>query len=91
MVAEVIYSDMDNNQAPKDLSLVQYTQSVWQKSVQSIPTSWGGNLAMMDWAHIEAPTLYRLVCQLQKFEENLYSPSLLWTCMSAVERLFHKV
>lgn len=46
---------------------------------------------MTDWADIEGLALYRLVAQLWQFKENLYSPSLLWAYISAVERLFHKV
>lgn len=46
---------------------------------------------MTDWADVEALALYRLVTQLWQFKENLYSPSLLWAYISAVERLFHKV
>lgn len=53
--------------------------------------SYTSNLAMMDWADIKAPTLHRLTCQLQRFKANLNSPSLLWACISAVERLLHKV
>ena len=64
---------------------------VWRSFVQSAPTSRASNLAMMNWSAIEAPTVYRLVCHLWRFKENLSSPSLLQAGVSAVERPFHEV
>ena len=46
---------------------------VWRSFVQSAPTSRASNLAMMNWSAIEAPTVYRLVCHLWRFKENLSS------------------
>ena len=63
-MVEVVYSNLDNNQASKDLDDVQYTRSMWQKFVQSALMLYASTLVTMDWIDIEAPTLYRLAYQL---------------------------
>lgn len=84
-VLEMIYSDLDNAQTPKDPDEVQCTASVWQKLVRAAPSSHASTLAATDWEEGMGPTVDTMSNQLHKYEENLSAP--VRACISAVERL----
>ncbi|KAK4806879.1 hypothetical protein QYF61_012600 [Mycteria americana] len=63
-MVEVIYSNLDNNQASKDLNEIWCMRSTWRKFVQSAPTSYTNTLAIMSWTDTEAPTVDGLARQL---------------------------
>ncbi|KAK4827160.1 hypothetical protein QYF61_015114 [Mycteria americana] len=86
---EVIYSNLDNDQAYKDLDEIWCTQSMWQKFVRNAPTSYTHTLAIMSWTDTEAPTIDELARQLREYEDNL--ASLMWACVLAVDRLTQKM
>ncbi|GAB0204035.1 hypothetical protein GRJ2_002869100 [Grus japonensis] len=81
-VQEVVYYDLDNAQLPTDPDEVQCTQPMWQKFVQSTPSSYANSLAVMDWKSKEAPTVDEVAGRLRQYEENLSS-----SLVSAVEKL----
>ncbi|KAK4832926.1 hypothetical protein QYF61_026569 [Mycteria americana] len=84
-VLEVIYDDLDNKQLSKDPDEVKCTRHMWQKFVQSTPSSYADSLAVMTWKDGKGQTVDELAGQLQQYEENLSSS--LQTCISAVEKL----
>ncbi|XP_071892181.1 uncharacterized protein [Anas platyrhynchos] len=84
-VLEMLYSDLNNAQMPKDPDEVQCTASMWQKFVQAAPSSHASTLAAMDWEEGMGPTVDTVSNQLHKYEENLSAP--VRACISAVERL----
>lgn len=84
-VLEMIYSDLDNAQTPKDPDEVQCTASMWQKLVRAAPSSHASTLAATDWEEGMGPTVDTMSNQLHKYEENLSAP--VRACISAVERL----
>ncbi|XP_071886614.1 uncharacterized protein [Anas platyrhynchos] len=48
-VLEMLYSDLNNAQTPKDPDEVQCTTSMWRKFVRAAPSSPASTLAAMDW------------------------------------------
>ncbi|GAB0189164.1 hypothetical protein GRJ2_001381700 [Grus japonensis] len=48
-VREMVYYDPDNAQLPTDHNEVQCTRPMWQKFVQSAPSSYANSLAVIDW------------------------------------------
>ncbi|GAB0188040.1 hypothetical protein GRJ2_001269300 [Grus japonensis] len=56
-VWEMVYYDLDNAQLRTDPDEVQCTQPMWQKLVQSTPSSYANSLAVIDWKGEEAPTV----------------------------------
>ncbi|GAB0189166.1 hypothetical protein GRJ2_001381900 [Grus japonensis] len=48
-VREMVYYDPDNAQLPTDPDEVQCTRPMWQKFVQSAPSSYTNSLAVIDW------------------------------------------
>ncbi|GAB0206702.1 hypothetical protein GRJ2_003135800 [Grus japonensis] len=81
-VREMVYYDPDNPQLPTDPDVVQCTQLMWQKFVQSAPSSYANSLAVMDWKSEEAPTVDEVAGRLWQYEESLSS-----SLVSAVEKL----
>ncbi|KAK4821074.1 hypothetical protein QYF61_012416 [Mycteria americana] len=82
---EVTYDDLDNKQLLKDPDEVKCTQHVWQKFVQSTPSSYANSLAVMTWKGGEGQTADELAGKLQQYKKCLSSS--LWACISAVEKL----
>ncbi|GAB0208718.1 hypothetical protein GRJ2_003337500 [Grus japonensis] len=87
-VREMVYYDPDNVQVPTDPDEVQRTSPMWQRFVQSAPSSYAQSLAIMAWKDKQAPTVDEVAGQLRQYEESLSSS--LWACVSAVERLSEK-
>ena len=88
-VLEMVYSDLDNAQTPKDPDDVQCTTSMWRKFVRSAPSSHASTLAVINWDEGMGPTVYALSRQLQKYEDNLSVP--IQACVSAVEKLSQRL
>ena len=84
-VLEMVYSDLDNAQTPKDPEDIQCTTSIWRKFVRSAPSSHASTLALVNWEEGMGPTVDVLSRQLQNYENSLSVP--LQACVSAVEKL----
>lgn len=63
-MVEMIYSNLDENQASKDLDEIQCMWSMQQKFVQNEPASYANTVAMMSWTDMEAPAMDGLARQL---------------------------
>uniref|UniRef100_A0A8B9W1V8 Uncharacterized protein n=1 Tax=Anas zonorhyncha TaxID=75864 RepID=A0A8B9W1V8_9AVES len=77
-VREVIYRDLDNEQTSTDPDEVKYTRTLWQKFVQSAPSSYAISLAVMAWKDDEEPTVAELTKQLWQYEEMAKAPYCDW-------------
>lgn len=88
-VLEMVCSDLDNAQTPKDPDEVQCTPSMWCKFVWGAPSSHASTLAAMRWKDVMGSTVYVVSRQLQQYEENLFAP--LRACTVAVEKLSQNV
>lgn len=83
-VREVIYRDLDNEQLSKDPDEVKCTRPMWQKFVQSAPSSYSNSLAVMTWKDGEEHKVDELAGQLWQYEERLSSS--LQACVLAVDK-----
>ena len=54
---EVIYSDLKDEQLPKDPDEVRCTGPMYRKVVQSAPASYATSLAILAWKDDKAPTV----------------------------------
>ena len=85
---EIIHYDPDNPQIPKDPDKVQRTRPMWQKFVQSAPSSYANPLAVPTCKDEEALMVDEKAHQLRPYKENLSSS--LKACILSVEKLHKK-
>lgn len=62
----VIYDNLDNNQASKDLDEMWCTSPMWLKLARSAPITYASILAIRSWTDTETPTMDGLPRELQE-------------------------
>lgn len=80
---QVVCNSQNDKQSPRDADEVQCIPPMWQKYVQSVPSSYASSLAVLSWKGSWRQTVDELAVQLCSMRES--SSAQVYT--SAVEEL----